>query len=163
MSKFDFGSFIGGYDDFAVNSEKYSYKEAVEIFKQEYACENDIIGTGAGEYSVSNAFVKWRVGVDEDHKPCACWWLEYEKRPKGSCPVYTFRKNMIQNDYIIFSTLWYTVKEMNHDDIENYYTITKTNINEEEQYGEAIIRNHLQNIDNKWYWDSDVDLWIRSK
>lgn len=92
MSKFVFGSFIGGYDEFAVNAEKYTYEQAIDIFKQEYACENDRVGAEVGEYIVSNAFVKWRAGMNEDNEPVVGWWLEYQQRPKGSCPVWAFHK-----------------------------------------------------------------------
>ena len=92
MSKFDYGSFSGGYDEFAVNAEKYTYKEAVEIFEEEYEYKGDKVGAEVGQYMVSNAFVKWRAGRNDDNEPCVGWWLEYSKRPKGSCPVFAFRK-----------------------------------------------------------------------
>jgi hypothetical protein len=97
MSKFDYGSFSGGYDEFAVNAEKYTYEEAIKIFEEEYDYKNNKVGSEIGQYIVSNAFVKWRAGINEDHEACVCWWLEYTKRPKGSCPVYAFHKRQ-KND-----------------------------------------------------------------
>lgn len=92
MSKFEYGSFWGGYEEFAVNAEKYNEIEAVEIFEEEF---NDLgykVGFDKGEYKVSKAFVKWRAGRTEDGEPCVCWWLEGFKRQKGSCPVFTFER-----------------------------------------------------------------------
>ena len=35
MSKFEYLSFYGGYDDFAVNKEKYNKEQAIEFYKLE--------------------------------------------------------------------------------------------------------------------------------
>ena len=35
MSKFEYASFYGGYDEVAVSKEKFSKEEAIEIAKQE--------------------------------------------------------------------------------------------------------------------------------
>lgn len=83
-SKFEFSSFYGGYDMFAVSSQKYTKEEAIEIAKFEndwYEAENYI--------AVGSAFVRHRAGVDEDGERHVCWWLEYEEN-KRSCPVWVF-------------------------------------------------------------------------
>lgn len=89
MSKFDSGIFYGGYDVYAVNAEKYSLQEAIEIFEDQ--CNPNKVGKEIGQYVVSKAYVKWRAGVNEDHEPCVGWWIEYGKR-KGSCPAYVFHR-----------------------------------------------------------------------
>ncbi|HBJ2623426.1 TPA: hypothetical protein LA827_003228 [Clostridium botulinum] len=90
MSKFEFGSFFGGNECFAVNAEKYTEQEAVKIFEEE--CEPCKVGFEKGNYKVSFAYVKWRAGRNEDNEPCVCWWIEYSPRKKGSCKVYTFEE-----------------------------------------------------------------------
>ena len=32
MSKFDYGTFFGGYDNFAVSKEKYTKEQAIELY-----------------------------------------------------------------------------------------------------------------------------------
>ena len=34
MSKFEYESFYGGYDDFAVSKEKFTKEQAIEMYKQ---------------------------------------------------------------------------------------------------------------------------------
>ena len=80
-SKFDYGEFRDGYDDFAVNSAKYTVEEAIALYVEEMGAEpGDIL-------SVCNAFVSHHAGVNEDYEPVVGWWLEYRER-KSSCPVY---------------------------------------------------------------------------
>lgn len=85
MSKFDFGHFTGSRDVFAVNSEKYSREEAIELFRKEVLLDyNEPI-----EVAVGNAFVRHRAGRNEDNERCVGWWLEYEEFSR-SCPAYVF-------------------------------------------------------------------------
>ena len=82
MSKFDYGIFFGGDDTLAVSKEKYSREQAIEIAKAE-------ICDGIRYLYVGNGYVRHRAGVDEDYKPCVCWWLEYTEH-KRSCPCFVF-------------------------------------------------------------------------
>lgn len=95
MSKFDYDNFYGDIDAFAVNAEKFTKAEATALFEREVGGPQDNvkIGTGLHEYRIDQAFVKWRAGVDEDGDPRVCWWLEYHKRKKGSCPSWVFVQN----------------------------------------------------------------------
>ena len=90
MSKFEYGSFVGGDYDFAVNSEKYSEAEAVQIFEEETLNK---AGFEKGMYGVHFAYVRWGFGVDDKGDRQVGWWLEETKRPKGSCKVYAFSVN----------------------------------------------------------------------
>lgn len=86
MSKFEYESFVGGYDECAVSKEKFTKEEAIEIFKKEY-CYQD-----ASKYpyiAIGNGYVRHRAGVNEDNNPCVGWWLEYQNY-KRSCPVWCF-------------------------------------------------------------------------
>ncbi len=40
MSKFEYGSFYGGYDNFAVSKQKFTKEEAIEIVKKELCYGN---------------------------------------------------------------------------------------------------------------------------
>lgn len=84
MSKFDYCSFIGGYDSLAVSKEKYSKEEAIEIAKVELKRN-----TRPYYLCVGDGFVRHRAGVNEDNEPCVGWWLEYEKH-KRSCSCWVF-------------------------------------------------------------------------
>lgn len=90
LSKFVTGRFFGGYDEYAVNAQKFSESAAIFTAEDE---EGIVIGEEPGRYTMSKAFVKWRAGIDNDGDKCVGWWLEYTKRKKGSCPVYAFHKN----------------------------------------------------------------------
>ena len=85
MSKFDSGDFEGY---FAVNAEKYTKEEAIEIFEAE---TDGKIGDSKGYFAIENAYARHRAGVTEDNEPRVCWWLEYQKH-KRSCPVWEFRR-----------------------------------------------------------------------
>lgn len=95
MSKFDYGSFYGGYDTFAVSMEKFSFAEAVDKYIEE-------TGVVSGEeIAVCHAYVRHRAGRNEDGECCVGWWLEYKKH-KRSCPVYamhTVMKNEVVDKY----------------------------------------------------------------
>jgi hypothetical protein len=85
MSKFEYGSFYGGYDNFAVSKQKFTKEEAIEIAKKELCYGNPkhtylAVGTG---------FVRHRAGINEDGEPCVGWWLEYSEH-KRSCPCWVF-------------------------------------------------------------------------
>lgn len=84
ISKFDFGSYDGDYDTFAVNKQRYTKEEAIALAKQ----ENDWQGCGV-YIAVGSAFVRHRAGRDEDGERCVGYWLEYEEHTR-SCPVWVF-------------------------------------------------------------------------
>lgn len=86
MSKFESGGFCGGYDDFAVNAEKYSEQDAIKIFEKD---TGNTVGELPGQFQISKAWVRHRAGINEDGEPQVCWWLEYEQH-KRSCPAYVF-------------------------------------------------------------------------
>lgn len=85
MSKFEYLSFYGGYDDFAVSKEKYTKEQAIEFYKLE---KSYLKGKGC-LIAVCDAFVRHRAGINEDGEPQVGWWLEY-KEHKRSCPVWAF-------------------------------------------------------------------------
>lgn len=85
MSKFDYGTFCGGYDDFAVSKEKYTKEQAIELYCIEHGISKDT------KIAITNAFVRHRVGWDEDNERCCGWWLEYKEHSR-SCPVYAFHE-----------------------------------------------------------------------
>ena len=85
-SKFEFDSFVGGYDEFAVSKQRFSEKEAIEIYIKENLSSDDEV-----EIGVCDAFVRHRAGVDEDGVKRVCWWLEY-RQEKRSCPVFSIHK-----------------------------------------------------------------------
>ena len=83
MSKFDYGSFAGGYDIFAASKERYTKEEAIALFAFEYDLpKGEIVAVG-------EAWVKHRAGINEDNEPCVGWWMEYEDRGR-CCPCYVF-------------------------------------------------------------------------
>ena len=92
MSKFEYCSFYGGYDSFAVNAEKYTKEQAIEIAKEE-------IGRVEKPFflAVGKGFVRHRAGLNEDGEPCVGWWLEYEKH-KRSCPCWVFHTANSRNE-----------------------------------------------------------------
>jgi hypothetical protein len=100
MSKFDYCSFIGGDDSFAVSKEKYSKEEAIDIAKQE--CISSY--TKEKYLAISDAFVKHRAGINEQNEPCVGWWIEYEDTGRN-CPVFIFRlandKHLKGYEYIL--------------------------------------------------------------
>ncbi len=85
MSKFEYDSFHGGYDDFAVSKEKYTKEMAITLYCDEKNITNDTT------IAVTDAFVRHRVGWNEDNERCVCWWLEYKEHSR-SCPVYAFHE-----------------------------------------------------------------------
>lgn len=94
MSKFDYGIFSGGYDDFAVNAEKYTIDEAIKLYAEELCgvsfIMRDTIKNGDPILiAVEKAFVRHRAGVNEDNEPCVGWWIEYNQQ-KRSCPAWVF-------------------------------------------------------------------------
>lgn len=86
MSKFDYLTFYGGYDELAVSKEKYTKEQAIEIAKVELESFRKPYTIAVGE-----AYVRHRAGRNEDGEPCVGWWLEY-KDSKRSCPVWCFHK-----------------------------------------------------------------------
>lgn len=85
MSKFEYASFYGGYDDFAVSKERFTMQEALTM----YRLEKEHYKGQSRKIAVCDAFVCHRAGVNEDGEPCVGWWLEYKER-KRSCPVWAF-------------------------------------------------------------------------
>lgn len=83
-SKFDYGSFNGGYHHFAVNAAKYTKEEAEKIYHEEYNFADH-------PYIVEKAHVKWRAGINEDHEPCVGWWFDYSPSDKRSVEVWAFK------------------------------------------------------------------------
>ena len=89
QSKFEYLDFTSGYYAFAVNSQKYTQEEAVEIFVREM--EADI-----NDYRIETDFVRHRAGVNEDGERSVGWWLEHEEF-KRSCPVWLFENKKDYN------------------------------------------------------------------
>ena len=81
ISKFDFSSFYGGFDIFAVSKQKYTKDEAIAVVKRELE-PNGLLAMGS-------AFVRHRAGRDECNERFVGWWLEYEEH-ENSCPVWCF-------------------------------------------------------------------------
>lgn len=77
MSKFDFSSFYGGYGDFAVNSQKFTKEQAINIFEKQ---TDSHVGNKREDYAISTAWVRHRAGVNEDGEPQVGWWLEYQDK-----------------------------------------------------------------------------------
>ena len=92
MSKFEWQSFIGGYDDFAVSKQKFSLKEAVKIAIRELDLKHS-----EGYLAVGEAYTRYRFGRNADGEPCSGWWLEYD-REKRSCPVFCFHYSKTDNE-----------------------------------------------------------------
>lgn len=86
MSKFDYASFNGGYDTFAVSKEKYTKEQAIEIAKIELESIKKPYYIAVGD-----CHVRHRAGINEDGEPCVGWWLEYTEH-KRSCPAWCFHK-----------------------------------------------------------------------
>lgn len=95
MSKFEYNSFFGGYDEFAVSKEKYTKDEAIKIAIVETARRKKPYYLAIGD-----CFVRHRAGVNAEHEPCVGWWLEYTEH-KRSCPCWGFHTLPI-NAYLDF-------------------------------------------------------------
>lgn len=91
MSKFDYETFTGGYDDFAVSKEKYTKEQAIDMAKLELKHrEHKYLFIGDG-------FVRHRAGRNEDGECCVGWWLEYKEHKRScSCWVFHTRNNLDQ-------------------------------------------------------------------
>jgi hypothetical protein len=95
VSKFEYESFVGGYDECAVSKEKFTKEEAIEIFKKEY-CYQD-----ASKYpyiAIGNAYAKHRAGRNEDGDCVVGWWLEYADNGRN-CPVWCFHSAKTTEEY----------------------------------------------------------------
>lgn len=84
MSKFDYATFYGGYDELAVSKERYTREQAIEIAKAELERNKRPYYIAVGD-----GYVRHRAGVNEDHEPCVGWWLE-DSEYKRSCPCWVF-------------------------------------------------------------------------
>jgi len=93
VSKFDYSTFYGGYDELAVSKEKYTKEQAIEIAKVELESFKKPYSIAVGE-----AYVRHRAGRNEDGEPCVGWWLEY-KNSNRSCPVWCFHKERKQERF----------------------------------------------------------------
>lgn len=91
MSKFDYASFYGGYDTFAVSKEKYKREQAIEIAKTELYMGNTCF------LAIGDGFARHRAGINEDGEPCVGWWLEYSEH-KRSCPCWVFHLTLNKNE-----------------------------------------------------------------
>lgn len=96
MSKFDYCEFYGGYGTFAVNSQKYTKEEAIEIFEGETVNK---LGDERKDYTIDTAWVRHRAGINEDHEPVVGWWLEYSQHTR-SCPVWEFHPNWVDDKWL---------------------------------------------------------------
>lgn len=94
MSKFDFNIFYGGYDSLAVSKERYTREEAIEIAKRELELPNR---KTPYYLCVGDAFVRHRVGTNEDNERCVGWWIEYKEYTR-SCPCYVFHIEFREDD-----------------------------------------------------------------
>ena len=88
MSKFDYNTFFGGYDNLAVSKERYSKEQAIEIAKTELAYQRHKNDRNVF-LAIGNGYVRHRAGVNEDGEPCLVWWLEYSEH-RCSCPCWVF-------------------------------------------------------------------------
>ena len=93
MSKFDYDSFYGGFDDFAVSKEKFTKDEAIALYKRE-------MDIPSGEtIAVMESYVRHRAGVNEDGEPCVGWWIEYAHYGRD-CPCWVFHYPVINAENI---------------------------------------------------------------
>lgn len=92
MSKFDYARFYGSYDELAVNKEKYTKEQAIEIAKVELERNKKPYYIAVGD-----GYVRHRAGVNEDCEPCVGWWLEYSEH-KRSCPCWVCHVGADKNE-----------------------------------------------------------------
>lgn len=92
MSKFDYSIFYGGYDELAMNKEKYTKEQAIEIAKVELERNKKPYYIAVG-----NGYARHRAGVNEDGEPRVGWWLEYSEH-KRSCPCWVFHVTADKNE-----------------------------------------------------------------
>ncbi len=89
QSKFEHGVFYGDdYMFFAVNKQKYTREQALELFAREI--DSDI--AEAARCLTGVAAVTWRAGI-VDNEPHVCWWIDFEHdgtEPRY-CPVWAFQ------------------------------------------------------------------------
>ncbi|HFX3816478.1 hypothetical protein ABVF54_05105 [Enterococcus mundtii] len=87
-SKFDSEMFYGDYDNWmGFNKQKYTKEQAIEAWKEEMSELDEVI-----PFVVEDAFVRYRVGQNEDHEPCAGWWLEWKDYGNKSVPAWSIRQ-----------------------------------------------------------------------
>lgn len=80
MSKFDYDLFICDEIYLAVNKERYTEQQAVEIAKRELHVEN---------VKMLDGYVYYGFGIIDDEEKYNGWWLTFEK-PKRGCSVWAF-------------------------------------------------------------------------
>lgn len=87
-SKFDSEIFHGDWTNWGgFSKQKYTKEEAIEAWRKEmFGLDKDV------PCVVEDAFVRYRVGQNEDHEPCACWWLEWEDYGSKSVPAWSIRE-----------------------------------------------------------------------
>lgn len=81
-SKFDYLSFTDGF--FAVNKDKYTKEEAVQLFLEE---------TVGIVHEITTGVVYFGFGVGEDGEKHTGWWLDidYIGSSARRCPVWVIR------------------------------------------------------------------------
>lgn len=85
-SKFEWEHFTSEYIGLmAFNKQRYTKEQAVTLWhKEQMSSMNE-------PCIVEDAFVRYRVGQNEDREPCACWWHEWKDYGNKSVPVWSVR------------------------------------------------------------------------
>lgn len=87
-SKFDSETFYGDYGNWmGFNKQKYTKEQAIAAWKEEMTELDEVI-----PFVVEDAFVRYRVGQNEDHEPCVGWWLEWRDYGNKSVPAWSIRR-----------------------------------------------------------------------
>ncbi len=85
-SKFDFGLFTDG--SFVASKLLLDERGAWECFC--YECNHEIL-KAQENYIITNQFVRWGYGCDDDGENRLCWWIVGEDK-NNYCPVWVFEK-----------------------------------------------------------------------
>ena len=87
-SKFDSEMFYGEWDcHMGFNKQKYTKEQALEAWEEIMTELDEVI-----PFVIEDAFVRYRVGQNEDHEPCVGWWLEWEDCGNKSVPAWSIRR-----------------------------------------------------------------------
>lgn len=93
-SKFDFEIYCEHQEDWmGFNKQKYTKEQAVEKWKEERCINDEDVNL-----IIEDAFVRYRVGRNEDNEPCAGWWLEWKDYGSKSVPAWLIRRAMPWED-----------------------------------------------------------------
>lgn len=79
MSRFIADYFCDGI--MAFNQQRFSLEDALKLYREECDVETE------ESLEISEAFVRWRYGQNEDGEPVAGWFLESRETPR-SVPVW---------------------------------------------------------------------------